>query len=191
MHFIKNPFVILIALFLSGCGTKTTEPIQIDNDEVLKISGALNKSYFTFDSEYNCQAIVKTWDIGNTLIVSFKVKNTRDGKNEQVSMNFYVPIGDDESPVIGKYYTHDLSDNFSGISFKSYWKNNSSQHRFESGMVRIYIEDNINGKILGKFSLVARQSYGQRIFNGQVEEVKLANAGKISVNGKLFFNLEL
>jgi hypothetical protein len=191
MHFIKNPIVILIALFLSGCGTNTTEPIQIEHDELLKISGALNKSFFTIDSEYDCQAVVKSWDIGNTLFVSFKVKNTSDGKNEQVSMHFYLPLGDDDSPQIGKYYSHNLSDNFSGISFKSFWNNNSVQYRFESGTIRILIENNTDGLISGKFSLTARQSYGQRIFDGQVEDIKLANDGKISVSGKIFVNLDV
>jgi hypothetical protein len=174
-----------------GCNSNSVEPIAIENDEILRISGALNKSFFSIDSKYDCQAVIKTWDIGNTLFVSFKVKNASDGKNEQVSMHFYVPLGEDESPQVGKYYNHNLSDNFSGISFKSFWKNNSAQYRFESGTIRILIEDNTNGLIIGKFSLTARQSYGQRIFDGQVEDIKLANDGKISVSGKMNMKLKI
>ena len=191
MHFIKNPLVILLALLLAGCGTKTTEPIHIANDELLKISGALNKSYYTLGSDYDFQGVIKTWEIGNTLLVSFKVKNTTNETTEQVSMSFYVPLGDDKSPVTGKYYSYDLFDNFSGVTFKSIRNNNSSKYRFETGKIRIFIEENINGQISAKFILYARQSYGQRMLDGQVEDVKLANDGKISVSGKIDVNLAI
>ena len=184
MQLYKIILFFSITVVLSGCSSNTTESIQIESEELIRISGALNKSFYTFETQFDCQGIIKSWDIGNTLFLSVKAINISNNENEQVSMNFYIPLDSDEMPVQGKYYSHELSDNFCGVSYKSYWNNNSSsKYRFETGLVRIFIEENSGGQLVGKFSLSAKQSYGQRTLNGQVEDIKLANQGKITVSG--------
>jgi len=102
-----------------------------------------------------------------------------------------MPLDSDDFPIEGKYYTHELSDNFSGVSYKNQWNNDSfSKYRFETGLARIIIEQSDNNHLIGKFSISANQSYGQRMFNGQVENIKLANNGKITVSGKINFILD-
>jgi hypothetical protein len=192
MHFHKIVLYFLITVILSGCSSNSTDPIQIESEEMIRISGALNKSFFTFETQYTCQSVIKTWDIGKTLFLSIKARNISNTENEQVSMNFYIPLDSDELPMQGKYYSTELSDNFSGVSYKNQWNNkSSSQYRFETGMARIFIEEINNGNLIGKFSLSARQSYGQRTLNGQVENVNLANEGKITVYGKIDVELDL
>jgi hypothetical protein len=190
MHFYKIILYFLITVILSGCSSNSIEPIQIDSEEMIRISGALNKSFFTAETQYTCQGIIKEWDIGNTLFLSVKAKNNSAKESQQISMNFYIPLDSNEIPVQGKYYSNDLSDNFSGVSYKSQWNNNSSsQYRFETGLVRLVIEESSNNHLIGKFSLSAQQSYGQRILNSQVENIKLANEGKITVSGIIDVNL--
>lgn len=192
MQFYKIVLFFSITVILSGCSSNSIEPIQIDSEEMIRISGILNKSFYTFETQYNCQGIIKDWNIGRTLFLSVKAKNISGNENQQISMNFYIPLKSDEMPVQGKYYSHLLADNFSGVSFKNQWNSNSfSKYRFETGVVRIVIEESENNHLIGKFSLSANQSYGQRILNGQVEDIKLTNQGKITVSGKIDVELDL
>ena len=184
MNFIKNPIVFVIALILCGCGTKNIKPIDLQSKELLKISGAVNTTFTIDDTYFQCQGVIKNWDIGNTLILSLKANINSENENEQVSLYLYIPLDSDEIPIAGKYYSHVLSDNFSGVSYKNQWNKNSfSKYRFESGLARIIIEESNDNHLIGKFSLSAIQSYGQRTLNGQVENIKLANEGKIIVSG--------
>ena len=66
-------------------------------------------------------------------------------------------------------------------------KPSKSSHGWQDSqkIARIVIEESDNNHLIGKFSLSANQSYGQRVLNGQVEDIKLANQGKISVSGKI------
>ncbi len=175
-----------ITIFFSGCSSNTVEPIQIEKEEMINISGALNKSFDFSDTEYLCQATIKSWDIGNTLILSIRAKSNSNHSNEQISLNLYFPLDSDDHPVQGKSYTHLLADNFCGVSYKNQWGNDSfSKYRFETGLARMIIEESDNNHFVGKFSLSANQSYGQRFLNGRAEEIKLTNKGKIIVSGKI------
>ncbi len=191
MQFYKMILFISIAVLLSGCSSNTTEPIQIEPEEMIRVSGALNTSFYSDLTEYQCQGIIKNWDIGNTLILSVRAKSNTGNGDEQISLNLYIPLDSDEYPVTGKYYSHLLADNFSGVSYKKQWNNDSfSKYRFETGLVRVIIEESDNNLLIGKFSLSAKQSYGQRIINGQVEDIKLVNEGKITVSGKIDIMLD-
>ena len=192
MKLISIILILLFTFIFSGCNKSSTEPIAIENDEILRISGALNKSFFSYNSQYECQATVKSWDIGNTLILSVKTISTSSNIKEQISFYLYMPIGSDDLPITGKYYAHLLSDNFSGISYKNQWNQNSFlKYRFETGLARLVIEESDNSRLIGKFSLSAQQSYGQRTLNGQVEDINLANDGRITVSGKIDFELDI
>jgi len=191
MNFLRKPVIIFVSLILCGCGSGTMEPIAIEPEEMIRISGALNTSFVTDGTQYECQGKIKTWEIGNTLILSIRAKNNSDSNNEQISLTLYMPLDTEDFPIEGKYYTHELSDNFSGVSYKNQWNKNSfSKYRFETGLARIIIEQSDNNHLIGKFSISANQSYGQRMFNGQVENIKLANNGKITVSGKINFILD-
>lgn len=175
-----------IAILFSGCNSNSTEFIQIEKEEMIRVSGALNTSLYSDITVYECQGIIKSWDIGNTLFLSIRAKRNLNNDNEQINLNLYIPLDSDEYPLNGKYYSYILEDNFCGVSYKSQWaKNSFSKYRFETGLVRIVIEENDNNHLIGKFSLSANQSYGQRILNGQVEDIKLANKGEITVSGKI------
>jgi len=192
MNFIKNPLILITASLLCSCGSGTMEPIEIQSQQLLNISGALNSTFSIDESNYQCLGTIKNWDIGYTLILSVKAKGTSINKNEQVSLYFYMPIGSDDLPITGKYYAHLLSDNFSGISYKNQWNQNSFlKYRFETGLARLVIEESDNSRLIGKFSLSAQQSYGQRTLNGQVEDINLANDGRITVSGKIDFELDI
>ena len=65
-----------------------------------------------------------------------------------------------------------------------------SKYRFETALARMVIEKSDNSHLVGKFSLLANQSYGQRILNGQVEDIKLSNLGIITVSGKIDVELD-
>jgi len=159
---------------------------------MIRISGALNTSLYSDITVYECQGTIKSWNIGNTLFLSIRVKNHTTNGDEQISLNLYIPLDSDDYPVAGKYYSHLLADNFSGVSYKNQWSNNSfSKYRFETGMARIFIEESEDNHLIGKFSLSAHQSYGQRVLNGQVEDIRLANQGKITVSGKIDVMLEI
>ena len=192
MQFYKIVLFFSVTLIFSGCSSNSIEPIQIESEEMIKISGALNKSFFTIETQYNCQATIKSWDIGNTLILSIRAKSNTDDADEQISLNLYFPLDSDDYPVTGKYYSHMHADNFSGVSYKNQWaKNSFSKYRFETGLARMIIEESDNNHLIGKFSLSANQSYGQRMLNGQVEDIKLTNQGKIIVTGKIDFELDV
>lgn len=192
MQFYKIILFFSITLIFSGCSSNSIEPIQIESEEMIKISGALNKSFFTIETQYDCQATIKSWDIGNTLILSIRAKSNTDDADEQISLNLYFPLDSDDYPVTGKYYSHMHADNFSGVSYKNQWaKNSFSKYRFETGLARMIIEESDNNHLIGKFSLSANQSYGQRMLNGQVEDIKLTNQGKIIVTGKIDFELDV
>ena len=192
MQFYKIVLFFSVTLIFSGCSSNSIEPIQIESEEMIKISGALNKSFFTIETQYDCQATIKSWDIGNTLILSIRAKSNTDDADEQISLNLYFPLDSDDYPVTGKYYSHMHADNFSGVSYKNQWaKNSFSKYRFETGLARMIIEESDNNHLIGKFSLSANQSYGQRMLNGQVEDIKLTNQGKIIVTGKIDFELDV
>jgi len=191
MQFYKIILFFSITVIFSGCSSNSIEPIQIESEEMIKISGALNKSFYTIETQYDCQGTIKSWDIGSTLILSIKAKSVLDNRNEQISLYLYIPLRSDEMPVVGKYYSHLLSDNFSGVTYKYQWNKDSfSKYRFETGIVRIVIEESDNNHLIGKFSLSAQQSYGQRTFNGEVENIRLINDGKITVSGKIDVELD-
>ena len=186
MNFIKNPIVFVIALILCGCGANNIKPIDLQSKELLKISGAVNTTFNTDDTYFQCQGVIKNWDIGNTLILSLRANINSENENEQVSLYLYIPLASDKIPIAGKYYSHVLSDNFCGVSYKNQWdKQSFTKYRFETGLVRMVIEESENNRLIGKFSLYARQSYAQHTLNGQVENIKLANKGKITVSGKI------
>lgn len=186
MNFYKLLLLLSIAALFSGCSSNSVEPIQIEKGEIIRISGALNTSLYSDITVYECQGTIKSWDIGNTLFLTIRAKRNFNNENEQINLNLYIPLDSDDYPVSGKYYSHLLNDNFCGVSYKNQWaKNSFSNYRFETGMARLVIEESANHHLVGKFSLSANQSYGQRILNGQVEDVKLANQGKITVSGKI------
>jgi len=192
MTFLRKPVIIFVALILCGCGSGTMEPIAIEQEELIRISGALNTSFVTDGTQYECQGKIKTWEIGNTLILSIKAKNNSVSNIEHISLTLYMPLDSEDFPIEGKYYTHELSDNFSGVSYKNQWNKNSfSKYRFETGLARIVIEESDKNHLTGKFSLSANQSYGQRTLNGQVENIKLTNQGKITVSGKIDVELKI
>ena len=191
MQFYKMILFLSITVLLSGCSSNTTEPIQIEPEEMIRVSGALNTSFYSDLTEYQCQGIIKNWDIGNTLILSVRAKSNTGNGDEQISLNLYIPLDSDEYPVSGKYYSHVLSDNFSGVSYKNQWTQNSYfKYRFETGLVRMIIEESDNNHLIGKFSLSAQQSYGQRTLNGEVENIMLINDGKITISGKINIMLD-
>jgi len=186
MRFYKIILFLSITLIFSGCSSNSVEPIQIEKEEMIRVSGALNTSLYSDITIYECQGTIKSWDIGNTLFLSIRAKRNLNNTNEQINLNLYIPLDSDNYPVAGKYYSHLLADNFSGVSYRNQWAQNSfSKYRFETGMARIVIEKSDNNHFIGKFSLSANQSFGQRVLNGQVEDIKLANQGKITVSGKI------
>jgi len=186
MRFYKIILFLSITLIFSGCNSNSVEPIQIEKEEMIRVSGALNTSLYSDVTVYECQGTIKSWDIGNTLFLSIRAKRNLNNENEQINLNLYIPLDSDDYPVAGKYYSHLLDDNFCGVSYKSQWARDSfSKYRFETGLARIVIEKSENNHLIGKFSLSANQSYGQRVLNGEVEDIKLANQGKITVSGKI------
>jgi hypothetical protein len=192
MHFIRRPVIILIALFLCGCNSNTVEPIEIQSSEMLRISGALNATLYADETQYQCQGAIKSWEIGNTLILSIRADKNSVMGNEQTTLYLYMPLGSDEKPLSGKYYTHLLSDNLCGVTYKNHWSKNSfSKYRFETGLARVIIEQYDNNHLIGKFSLKAQQSFGQRVLHGNTENIKLVNNGKITVSGKIDVMLEV
>ncbi|MCK5033905.1 MAG: hypothetical protein KAS18_09735 [Calditrichia bacterium] len=191
MQFYIIVLFLSITVIFSGCSSNTVEPIQIESEETIRISGALNKSFYSNDTQYDCQGTIKSWDIGTTLILSIRAKSNTGSGDEQISLNLYIPLDSDEYPVTGKYYSHLLADNFSGVSYKNQWSQNSfSKYRFETGLARIIIEESDNNHLIGKFSLSAQQSYGQRTLNGEVENIMLINDGKLTVSGKINIMLD-
>ena len=191
MNFIRKPLIIVTALILCSCGSGTIEPIEIQSREMLRISGAVNTSFYSDEMQYQCQGTIKSWDIGNTFILSIKANNNSNGSNEQISLYLYFPLGSDEMPVTGKYYSHLLSDNFCGVSYKNQWEKNSfSKYRFETGLARIVVEHSEDNHLIGKFCLSANQSFGLRTLNGQVENIRITNDGKITVSGKIDVELD-
>lgn len=191
MTYIRNPFFIILTLLLCGCGSSTMEPIEIESQEMLRISGALNTSFNSTETQYLCRGTIKSWDIGHTLIISVQVIKNVSNTNEQASLYMYIPLESNEIPVAGEYLIHDISDDFSGLSYKSQWEKNSySKYRFEAGLVRLIIENSVDNRIVGKFSLEAKQSYGQRVLRGQVEDIKLANDGDVLISGKIDVELD-
>lgn len=186
MKILSTFIIFLFPLFYTGCNSNSIEPIPIENNEIIHISGALNKSFNILETNYDCQTIVKSWDIGNTLILSIRGKSETENTEEQISLTLYFPLGQDDYPETGKYYSNNFSDNFSGVSYKNQWNENSfSKYRFETDAAKIIFEESENSNLSGKFSLIAKQSYGQRILNGQVENIQLAHDGKITVSGKI------
>ncbi len=186
MQFYKIILFFSITVIFSCCSSNSIEPIQIEKEEIIRISGALNTSLYSDVTVYECQGTIKNWDIGYTLILSIRARTNTNNSDEQISLNLYLPLDSDEYPIVGKYYSHMLADNFSGVSYKNQWNKDSfSKYRFETGLVRIVIEESDNNHLVGKFSLSANQSYGQRMINGQVEDIKLTNRGKIVVSGKI------
>jgi len=192
MKFYKIILFFSITVIFSGCSSNSIEPIQIESEKIINISGALNKSFFAIETQYNFQAAIKSWDIGNTIILSIRAKSYSDNADEQVSLNLYFPLDSDNYPVTGKYYSHMLADNFSGVTYKNQWdKESFSKYRFETGLARMVIEESNDNHLIGKFSLSANQSYGQRMLNGQVEDIKLTKKGKIIVTGKIDILLDV
>jgi len=192
MKFYKIILFFSITVIFSGCSSNSIEPIQIESEKIINISGALNKSFFAIETQYNFQAAIKSWDIGNTIILSIRAKSYSDNADEQVSLNLYFPLDSDNYPVTGKYYSHMLADNFSGVTYKNQWdKESFSKYRFETGLARMVIEESNDNHLIGKFSLSANQSYGQRMINGQVEDIKLTKKGKIIVTGKIDILLDV
>ncbi len=192
MTYIRNPFITILALLLCGCGAGSMEPIEIESMEMLRISGALNTSFLSESTEYQCRGTIKSWDIGHTLILSVQSIKNAPGLTEQASLYMYIPLESNEIPAAGEYLIHDISDDFSGLSYKSQWgKNSFSKYRFEAGLARLIIESSSGNQITGRFSLEAKQSFGQRTLKGQVENIRLANERKITVSGKIDFELDI
>jgi hypothetical protein len=192
MQFYKILILFCVPVILSSCSSNTIEPIQIEKEEMIRVSGALNTSLYSDVTVYKCQGAIKSWDIGNTLFLSIRAKNHTPKGDEQISLNLYIPLDSDNYPETGKYYSHMLADDFCGVSYKNQWgKDSFSKYRFETGLARMVIEESENNCLIGKFSLSARQSSGQRTLNGQVEDIKLANEGKIIVSGKIEFELDV
>ncbi|MFC2088993.1 hypothetical protein ACFLSX_05265 [Calditrichota bacterium] len=192
MNYLRYVFVILLAIVFTGCSSNITEPIEVSQQEILRISGALNTSFMSDETEYQCRGTIKTWDIGNTLILSVQATSNSSSSKESLSLYMYIPLKSNEIPKGGENLIHDISDNFSGISYQSQWDERSlSKYRLETGLARIFIETSEDNHLVGKFSLSANQTYGQRMLDGQVENIQLANEGKITVAGKIDVELDI
>jgi len=188
---MKNILFFIIAVFiigLAGCGLFTHEPIYLNNNDALTITGALNSTFPQNETDYDCRGTIKSWEMGKTLILAVQAKNNR---NEHVSLYMYVPIKSKDNPIVGQYYIHDLSDEFSGVTYKGNFDNkNGSKLRFETGLVRIVFDYSEQNHLQGKFTLLAQQSSGERLTNGKRENLLLPDDGEIIVTGKIDVELD-
>lgn len=192
MFYLRFALTIILAVIFTGCSSTVTEPIDVSQEEILRISGALNTSFMSDITKYQCRGTIKNWDVGHTLILSVQAISHSSGNKEQLSLYMYIPLKSNEIPSAGENIIHDISDDFSGVSYQSNrGKKSSSRYRFESGLARIQIQSSENNHLVGKFSLSAEQTYGQRMINGQVENIQLASDGKITVSGIIDVELDI
>lgn len=123
---------------------------------------------------------------GEGLHLALLARTTEGALEEQGPLSFVMPFDAEQPfPSPGNYRVEGATSGLQGgIAYRSQQGTRTSAHyQFEGFSLRLQIEQARADLLSGRFSLSAVQTAGERMQDGQREEVQLARDGEVEAQG--------